>query len=591
MMPRPANLVRFAALALAVALPAAAGQAADLKVLTVGRPYEFTTMDPPRQFDVESDRVVQLLYSTLLSYSYLERPYKLVPNLLARMPEAGADKVTYTFTLRQGVTFHDDPCFPGGKGRELTSDDVLYTLKRFADSNVNNITWSTMQGAVVGLDAFRESTKKPGASIDYTKREVEGLKKLDRYRFTIKLTRENPLFMFVLAMSTTSIVPMEAVQFYKDQFGVHPVGTGPFTIKQVDRKRVMRFTRYERYHDTYPTVGEPGDEQKGLLKAAGRKLPLVDVVEMPLIEEAQPEALKFLRGEIDWRAMDRANFIKMIRRNPDGTFKLTDEFASKFTIYWAQGLDTFYIFINMKDPVLGQNKALRQALAHLLDTNGRIDVLLNGRGRRVNSMVPLDIPGSEHDTGAKAREFNVAEAKRLLAEAGYPGGKGLPPLTISLITGTTDIRNAFDYMKAKFALAGVQVKPLYLDGPTFSKNVEGSNFQLAEWGWVADYPDAEDFYQLLYSKNVAPGPNYGSFVNAAYDRAFEASRFMANGPARYQYFKEMNEIINEEVPVIIQFDSLRFGILQNWVGNFKRNLLRFEVPFLDVDMDRKRKGL
>lgn len=160
--------------------------------------------------------------------------------------------------------------------------------------------------------------------------------------------------------------------------------------------------------------------------------------------------------------------------------------------------------------------------------------------------MPLDLAGSERDTGARFPRYDVAEARRLLADAGYPGGKGLPPLAVIYGGSDADTRNSADLSKAKFAAAGVQLKPVYSDWPTFLKNLETGNFQLAEAAWISDYPDAEDFYQLLYGKNVAPGPNSGSFVNKAYDEAYEASRLMPNGPERLALFKKMNQVIVDE---------------------------------------------
>ncbi len=580
--------------ALCLAAAAALGQAqtaAEPKVLSYARVTQFESLDPVRQFDASSHELVVLVYSTLLRYAYLERPIKLEPDLLERLPELSADKLTYTLRLKKGVRFHDDKCFPGGKGREMTADDVLYTLRRYADANLNNKSWFLMAGAVVGLDEFRAATAKAGPTGDTSKLAIAGLQKVDSHTLAIKLTKPNPLFLFALASTPTSVVPAEAVRAYGDQFAVHPVGTGPFTLANVERKGVLRFLKNPNYFGTYPSAGAPGDAEKGLLKAAGRKLPIVDVVEMPLIEEAQPGMLKFLKGELDWRGLDRANFTKMIQRNSDGDFKLADEFAAKFSIYYTPGTDTSYTSLNMKDPLVGGNKLLRQALAYLVDTQAEIDVLLNGRGRKLKSIVPTEFAGNERETGATTYTYDVAQAKKLLAQAGYPDGKGLPPLNFIYGATAAATRDAFNLSKAKFAAAGVQIKASFSDFPTFLRNLDGGNFQVAEASWLADYPDGENFYQLLYSKNVAPGPNHSSFVNAAYDKAYEASRLMPHGPERLALFKTMNDIIKDEVPLIIGQNSLRFGITQKWVSNFKRNLLAPEFMYMDVDMALKKKGV
>ena len=225
-MTRHANVsIAIAALLAAMLLPRA-GAAAEPSVLTIARLYQFDTLDPQRQFDQASEQILRQTYSTLLTYAYLERPYKLEPDLLEAMPVLGADKLTYTFRLRQGVRFVDNPCFPDGKGRELTADDAIFMIRRFADANVNVKSFFAMEGAVVGLDEFRAATAKAGPSADTSKLDIAGLRRIDRYTFTIRLTHENPLFLYALTLSSSAVVPLEAVQAYKELLGVTPVGTG-----------------------------------------------------------------------------------------------------------------------------------------------------------------------------------------------------------------------------------------------------------------------------------------------------------------------------------------------------------------------------
>ena len=582
----------LAALAATCALASHAAHAAEPSVLTVPRLALFSTLDPVRGYDGTVEQVARQVYSTLMTYSYLERPYKLEPDLLEAMPGVSADKLTYTFKLRQGVRFVDSPCFPGGRGRELTADDVLYSLKRYADANLNVASWFAMQGAVVGLDDYHAATVKAGASADMTSAEVPGLHKIDKFTFTIRLTHENALFLHALTLMPTAVVPHEAVQYYKDRFQVNPVGTGPFMATQeLARNGTMRLVRNPRYYRTYPSVGAPGDAEKGLLKDAGKRLPIADVLEMPLIEEPQPGALKFLRGELDWRPLDRTWFTRMVVRNADGTFRLADEYAGKFIIYSVPSMEVEYLLLNMRDPVLGTNKLLRQAIAAAIDPQAVVDVLRNGLGRKLQSIVPYDLPGSERETGAVARAHDVAAARKLLAQAGYPGGKGLEPLTIHFFETNTTTRTEFDLLKSQLAAIGVKVKGVFMDQPTFTKAAENGNFQIASFGWVADYPDAEDFYQLNYGRNVPPGSNWSRYASPAYDQAYEASRFMANGPARLARFRTMNALIQDDVPMILLFVPLKVGITQNWIGNFKRNLLLQEHMYMSVDMARKKKGL
>ena len=578
-------------LAGACALAVQAVRAQEPSVLTVPQLAQLESADPQRGFDQTVEQVVRQLYSTLLTYAYLERPYKLAPDLLESMPVLGADKLTWTFKLRAGVRFVDNACFPGGRGRVLTSDDVLYSLKRYADGNVNVKSWFAMEGMVVGLDDFHAATLKAGPGVDLATKDVAGLRRIDDTTFTIKLTHENSLFLYSLAMMPTSIVAVEAVKFYKDRLTLNPVGTGPFmTTQPLDRKGTIRLVRNPNYYRNYPGEGAPGDAEKGLLKDAGKRLPLVDVLEMPLIEEAQPAALKFLRGELDWRPLDRASFAKLVVRNADGTFRIADAWADKFFVYSVPGNEVDYLLLNQRDPVLGKNKALRQAIASVIDSKAIIEILFNGRGRPLQSIVPYDLPGSERETGAATWPHDVTAARQLIAQAGYPDGKGLEPLTISLFQTNAAAHDEFDLLRSQLASIGVRVKAVYMDQPTFTRAMENGNFQIAAYGWVADYPDAEDFYQLAYGKNAPPGNNWAGFRNAAYDQAYEASRYMANGPARLAYFRTMNAILKDEVPMIPTYDTLRFGIAQRWVGNFKRNLMLQEQMYLSVDMARKKKG-
>jgi oligopeptide transport system substrate-binding protein len=584
------HALRSFCLLLAAAAPMAAS-ADEPTVLTVSRWAQFDTLDPTRSFDIASDQVLREVYSTLLTYAYLERPYKMVPDLLESLPTLSADRLTLTFKLRRGVRFHDNACFAGGKGRVVTSDDALYMIRRFADARVNKQSWFVMNGAVVGLDAYHAASLKAAPDADLTGADVAGLRKVDATTFTIRLTHPNPLFLYALTFTATSIVPAEAVRFYKDRFSVNPVGTGPFHLdKEADRKGVLHLLKNRDYFGVYPSTGEPGDAAKGLLRDAGKRLPLVDVLDMPLIEENQPGALKFLHGEIDARMLDRANFVKLVKREADGGFRVNDEYAGRFGVTYATVPGIVYVALNLKDPILGRNKALRQALAAAINPQADIDTLLNGRGHVLDSVVPYELAGNQRDTAAPPHHRDLALAKKLMADAGYPGGAGLPPLTLSFYLTDSDTHNRFDLLRAQFAAIGVQLRSSFADMPTFTKAISDGNFQLAYYDWTADYPDAEDFYQLLYSKNAAPA-NIGAYANPAYDKAYEASWLMVNGAPRYAYFKTMNALIADDAPLIGLFNPMRFAIHQKWVGNYKRNPLVVEYPFLRVDAAAKKKGL
>lgn len=570
-----------------------AAEAPSKKIFNYVRGSAHKSLDPVKQFDQASSEIISNVYDTLLSYHYLKRPYELIPNLLTKLPELGEDGLTYSFELRDDVKFADDPCFPGGKGRKLTADDVIFSLKRFADANQNIKSYMMMQGFVEGMDEFREQTKTQGKATDYAKLDVSGLKKVDDRHFTLKLTQPNPLALFPLAATVTSIVPPEAVKMYGEELERHPVGSGPFRIKQLQRRGVIILEKNPDYHMVYPSEGETGDDKKGLLAAVGKRLPLVDEVHLPLIEEAQPRMLNFLSGKIDWIGIDRDNFNKMAVRKGDG-FELKPEYAAKFGMYWEPRLSTEYFVFNMKDPLVGGDKGrpLRQAIAYALDTPAYIDKMLNGRAIALKSIVPVPIAGSERDIDVEYYSNDMAKAKAKLAEAGYPDGKGLPPITIEYRASTTTTRQSFEFRRAQLAKVGIVVKANFQTFTAFLKRVESGNFQMSNAGWMADYPDAENFYQLAYGPNETPGPNSSGYKNPEYDRLFEKARFMQNGPERFALFKQMHEILREDLPLVFTENDIAFGMYQQWVKNLKRNMM-VDAPYmyLDIDVARKAKGV
>jgi len=558
------------------------------KVFNYLRTAAHKSLDPVKQFDSASADLVGNVYDTVLQYHYLKRPYQLEPNLAAKMPEQSEDGLTYTFTLRKDVKFVDDECFPGGKGRALDVDDVIYSIKRFADANLNAKSYILMQGVVEGMDRFREATKKAGKDVDYSKLDILGLQRLGDHSFSMKLTRANPLALMPLAATQMAIVPREAVEHYKADFERRPVGTGPFRIKKLSRRGVTILERNPNYHQSYPAKGDPGDEAKGLLTSAGKKLPLLDEVHLPLIEEPQPAMLKFKRGQLDWIGIDKDNFTQMAYRD-DAGFHLKPEFAAKFDIYSEPMLVTEYFVINLKDELLGKNKALRQAIAHAVDAQGYIDKMRNGRGHALQTVVPVPIAGSERQVEAKWYEHSIELAKKKLAEAGFPDGKGLPPITIEYRSSNTDTRQAFEFHRATLAKAGITLKPSFQTFSAFLQKVESGNFQMTSSGWAADYPDAENFYQLVYGPNKIPGPNASGYQNAEFDALYAKSRFMPDGPDRHAIFKRMAAIMKEDVPIVITWTPISVGMHQKWVKNLKRHMM-VDLPFKYLDLDNAAKG-
>jgi len=567
---------------------------AGKKIFVSYRDNAFRSLDPQKQFDEASREIIYNLYDTLLDYAYLERPLKIQPSLLTKMPERQGKSLVYRLELRPGVMFNDDACFPGGKGREMTVDDVIYTFKRFADANVNQLSYMLMGGTIVGMDEFRKNTQKLGKLTDYSKMDIPGIKKIDSHHMTVELTSENPVAFYPWAASQMSIIPPEGPKHYGEEFDRHPTGSGPFFIKDMTRRGAIVLAKNSRYWQKYPTTGEKGDKEAGRLEKAGQAMPFVDEVHMPLIEEPQASMLSFLNGEIDHVVTDKDNFSKMAFKQADGTFKLKPEFEGKVDLFSVPDLSVELMSFNMKDPIVGgyepKNKALRQAIAYAFDAVGFIDLMKNGRANPLKTLIPIGIPGSERDVPTpEFMAYNLEMAKKKLVEAGYPGGKGLPTLTVEYRASTTMSRQEFEYTRALMEKIGITLKGNFQTFSAWLKRVETGNFQMCNSAWGADYPDAENFYQLNWTKSAPPGPNYGAYSNAAYDKMYEQIKSMPNGPERYKIFEQMNKILFDDMNTFVMFNRHKTGFVNKWVRNYKWHT-QSDPPLRYVDVDLKAKA-
>ncbi|MGD9109565.1 MAG: ABC transporter substrate-binding protein, partial [Phycisphaerales bacterium] len=259
------------------------------------------TMDLGNMGDYASHTVGAEIFECLYGYHYLKRPYEIIPVLAAAMPQISKDRLTYKIKIKEGIYFHDDKCFEGGKGREVKVSDFVYSWKRLADIKSRGKMWWLFDNKIVGLDEFREYTKscKSAEEVDYS-REVEGLRATDDYTLVIKLKRPWPQIMYVLAYLPTAVMAHEAVEYYGKNVGNHPVGTGSFKLKVWNRGSYIEMVRNPRCRfDPYPSEGEPGDLEKGLLADAGKAMPFVDRIVWRVVVEDQPRWLMFLQGDID----------------------------------------------------------------------------------------------------------------------------------------------------------------------------------------------------------------------------------------------------------------------------------------------------
>lgn len=535
-----------------------------------GQTSRIQGFDPAKSGDVASSMAIGSIYEGLLQYAYLDRPYRIEPLLSSAMPTVSEDGLTYTFSIRPGIFFQDDPCFPGGKGRELTAGDFAYSIKRVADLKTASSGYWAFNGRITGLDEFRASTEGT-APTDYDT-EVEGLRALDEHTLQIKLTGPYPQLLWVLAMHYSFAVPREAVEFYGDDFVNHPVGTGPYRLHKWKRNYRIEFVRNPKWTETgreepYPAKGSAADRAAGFLADAGRPVPFLDRIVQYVVDDVATQWMMFLSGHFSFSEVDRDNWDVVI--TPDSGL-VDDLKKQKIELIANPTLDLFYIGFNMDDPVVGKNKKLRQALSCAFNPEVLVQYY-NGRVAPVYGPVPDPLAGFKPEPTAYSYDFE--KAGKLLTEAGYPGG--IDPetgrrleLTLELGGATADVRQRIDLMADMFEKAGVVLKASYNNWPTFLDKMDRRQAQMFNLGWVADYPDPENFLQLFHSDNVSPGPNHANYVNADFDRLYETMRVLLPGKEKDRLCEEMADLVIEDCPWIFMYQPMSYALVHNWLKNY-----------------------
>ena len=440
---------------------------------------------------------------------------------------------TYLFTLRNDVYFHDHQIFPNGKGRKVTAQDFEYGLNRIIDPK----------------------TVSPGAWIFHNVNE-NGIKALNDSVLEIKLKNPFPAFLGLLRMQYCSVVPKEIVEYYGNDFRNNPVGTGPFQFKVWKESEKLILVKNPNYF-----------EQDSL----GNPLPYLDAVSITFINDKQSEFLEFLKGNLDFiSGLNPANKDELLTKNGYLNPKYKDQFKMinqpyLNTEYLGFLLDTSKIK-NKLSPVL--NKKIRQAINYGFDRVKMMKYLRNSIGEpALQGFIPKGLPGFIDEF--KGFEYNPDKTRKLLIEAGYPNGEGLAPITL---TTTADYLDLCEYIQQQLSQFGIEIKIDVNTGATFRDMVANSKLEFFRGSWIADYPDAENYLALFYSKNHSPGgPNYTHYTNTNFDKLYEQAMLETNGILRILLYNEMNKIIvNDAVVVPLYYDEvIRF--VKNNISGFEGN--------------------
>ena len=584
-------LARTGAIVAIAATSTAAYAAADpSKVLRHVFPAAETGFDPAGVQDLYSATIEQMLFETLLTYDYLARPAKLVPLTAEALPEVTDHGKTYTVRVRKGIYFIDDPVFKGRK-RELTAADYAYALKRLIDPKLRSPWAWLVEDKIVGLDAVAEAAKKTG-KFDYDAK-VKGLETPDRYTLRIRLKDTDYNLPYILAHEPTSAVAREVIDTYRDESGramANPVGTGPYRLKQWLRSSKIVLDANPDYRGfTWDFKSDDPEDQPLIAQMKGKQMPLVGRIEVSIIEEDQARLLAFQNGELD--LMDLGG--PLAPNVLDGG-KLKPEFVKK-GVQLSRIVDpsTIYVYWNMQDPIVGgfekEKIALRRAMAMAYNVDDEINVVRNGQAVALEYPIPPGVVGHDPHYRSPVR-YDPVLANKLLDYFGYKKGadgwRNLPdgkPFTIRYASRPDSLGRQLDELwKKALDSIGVRMDVQKDKFPELLKLERQCKLMMRTASWIADYPDADNFMQLLYGKNIGQNNN-GCAKIPEYDKLYEQSIRMPDSPERNRIYHDMARIIEVYAPWRLDTATYRNMLIQPRVQGYKKHpILHAEWAYVDV---------
>jgi len=581
--------VKARALCLVALLQACAAFGGD-KILRVTFQAAETGFDPVRVSDYYSGSIIEAIFEPLLTYDYLARPAKLVPKTAQALPQLSADGRTYTLRVRKGIYFQDDAAFKGAR-RELTAQDYAYSIKRFFDPKYRSPYAFIFTGKIVGLDELAAKAKA-GAQFDYDV-PVAGLQMPDRYTLVIRLKEPDRNFNYVLAFPNTAAVAREVIEAYGEESSAHPVGTGPFYLKRYVRSSKIVLAANRGYRGMTWNF-DPGDNERFKQIAErmrGKRLPAIDGVEVSIMEEVQSRWLAFQRGEtdIEYQILEVAPSYM----THDG--RLRPEFVRRgIQIDRTTDPEIIYLFFNMQDQMVGgfakEKMALRRAIAMSYKVEDQIRIIRMGQAVRAHYPIPAGVAG--HDPRYRnSIPYDPAAANALLERYGYKKGadgyRRRPdgePLVIRYGSTPTERDRQFDeLMKRSLDSIGVRLEIQKERFPELIKLQKECRVMVHHSAWIADYPDGDNFMQLLYGPNTHESNN-ACYRSKEFDGRYEKSRRLPDGPERDRLYHEMTRIMEFDTAWLLTDTRIRNALQQpRVVGYTKHPVLHAEWMYLDLE--------
>ncbi len=523
-------------------------------------------LDPVRSYSSDEWSYLENILETPLTYHYTDRPYRLIPQTLTQLPEIntfeqdGQTFTDYVLTVKPGIFFAPHPLL--GAKRELTADDYVYQIKRLAAPFLLSPIHSMMKEYIDGFEEFSKTVK---SAEEIRKTDLTGVQVLSRYQYRIRIKGEYPQFLYWLAMPFFAPMPYELAENPDYDLNWNPVGTGAYQLIKNDPNSEMVLAKNPNYRNA-----DAVDIEKVIYK---------------LEKESIPYWTKFLQGYYDMSGVSSDSFDQAINTSSTGSLDLSDEMRERgIRLIMSPKPVTYYMGFNMLDDTVGgysqDKQALRKAIAEALDYDEYISIFANGRGIEARGPVP---PGITGHISPDSTPPNLEQAKQWVSDA------GMQNKTIYLDTPATgpESKARLQWFKKRLALIDLNLVVRATDYNRFQEKIQKGKAQLYEWGWNADYPDPENFFFLLYSKNGKVehgGANSSNYANPEFDALFEQMKTMPDSPKRMELINQMLEVLKKDQPWVWGWHLVSVGLYHDWIGNLVSNsMTKGTLRYLTID--------
>ncbi|ATP57645.1 ABC transporter substrate-binding protein [Pedobacter ginsengisoli] len=503
----------------------------DKKVFNINLDQNLTSLDPAFARNQNALWMINQVFNGLVQ---IDSDLNVIP-CIAKNWQISSDKLTYTFNLRNDVYFHNDPIFPNGIGRKAVASDFVYSFYRLIDPKV----------ASSGGWIFSDKVK-----------DINNFVAINDSTFQVKLLKPFPAFMKLLTTQYCSVVPKEIVNHYGKDFRSHPIGTGPFKFKYWKEDEILVLLKNENYWE----------------KVGNTKLPYLDAVKVTFITDKQSAFMNFLKKELDFFDKVDGSYRDDILTKSG---KMTAKYKGKFKLQKGPYLCTEYVGILVDTNIAIAKhsplkyKKVRQAINYAIDKPKLIKYLRNSIGIPATAgFIPKGMPGFD-STAVKGYHYDPEKAIDLLAQAGFPNGKGMPQVTLSTSTTYKDL---IEFIQGELAAIGIKVKVDVSPNASLRDLMSKNEVNFFRGSWIADYPDGENYLAMFYSKNKVPnGPNYTAYYNNEFDKLFEESYYVSDNARRYLLYQKMDQMVIDYANIVPIYYDQSVIMTQNNISGYNMN--------------------